>query len=942
MTEYLVFALLGLGSGAVFAALALGLVMTYRSSGVVNFGTGAIALYAAYTYSFLRQGRVLILLPGLPQSVGLGGELGFLPAFALAVLMSALLGAVLYLLVFRQLRSAPPVAKAVASVGLMVMLQALFATRLGTEAISVGAILPRRTLSIGGVRVPADRLWFALVIVLIAVTLSLLMRFTRFGLVTRAAAETEKGAVLTGLSPDRIAVANWALSSAVAGVGGILIAPIVPLVPGSYTLFIVAAMAAALVANFQGLAVVVAVGLVIGMLQSELTFLQARHTWLPQHGLAEMVPLVLILAVLVVRGRPLPQRGALTLRSPGHAPAPRRVATPAAVGLLLGTLALLLTSGVNRSAIISSVILAVIALSLVVVTGYAGQVSLAQLTLAGAGAFLLSRFGYNLGIPFPIAPLLAALGASVIGVVIGLPALRIRGLPVAVVTLALAVGVQALWFANPDFTGGVQGARIRPPSLFGLDLGVGAGSGYPRIAFGLMCLVVLVVVAAGVALLRTSRLGACMLAVRTNERAAAAAGINVARTKLTAFGIAAFIAGLGGSLLAYQQTLASPDVYQALAGFGFFATVYVAGVTSVSGGLLAGVIAAGGISQLLLTRLTSGIGAWWDVITGLLLVTQVIYSPAGIAGGIHRGAERINRRWPARQRPVRQLAQWLPKWSPKWLSKWRRTRTAPAVRADTAPALEVTGVGVRYGGVVAVKNVSLGVPRGFIVGVIGPNGAGKTTLIDALNGFAPCTGSVRFDGRLLDGRKPHQRARLGLARTFQGLELWEDLSVEDNIRVGQVAHGGSRTIRDGQREALERLLTTLTLEPVRHTAARELSQGQRQLVSIARSLASQPELVLLDEPAGGLDSMESQWLAGRLRTIRESGITIIVIDHDMGFMLNVCDEIHVLDLGELIASGTPDQIRRNPRVAEAYLGPAESEHGSEHGAASGAASGAAQ
>jgi ABC-type branched-subunit amino acid transport system ATPase component len=172
-----------------------------------------------------------------------------------------------------------------------------------------------------------------------------------------------------------------------------------------------------------------------------------------------------------------------------------------------------------------------------------------------------------------------------------------------------------------------------------------------------------------------------------------------------------------------------------------------------------------------------------------------------------------------------------------------------------------------------------------------------------------------------------------MARTFQGLELWEDISVEDNIRVGQAGHGNLRVSDDDQRETLDNLLRTLTLEAVRHAPVRELSQGQRQLVSIARSLASQPELVLLDEPAGGLDSTESRWLAGRLRAICESGATIVVIDHDMGFMLDVSDEIHVLDLGELIASGTPEQIRRNPRVTEAYLGTADAAYGAAYGSA---------
>jgi ABC-type branched-subunit amino acid transport system ATPase component/branched-subunit amino acid ABC-type transport system permease component len=901
MTRHLVFLLLGTGSGAVFAALALGLVLTYRSSGVVNFATGALALYAAYTYQFLREGRLLTPLPGFPESIDLGRPLAFAPALVLALLLSSTLGALLYLAIFRPLRTAPPVAKAVASLGVMVVLQSLLALRLGTNALTVGRILPRHVIVIGGLRMQSDRLWFAAVIVAVAVGLALLLKLTRFGLATRAAAESEKGALVTGLSPDRIALANWALSSAVAGLGGILIAPIVPLVPSAYTLFIVPALAAALVANFQALALAVGAALVIGMAQSELAFLETQHSWLPQHGLAEIVPLVLIMAFLVVRGRPLPQRGALLIQTLGRAPRPRRLTPPVVLGSAAGLVGLLVTSGSYRAALITSMILAVISLSLVVVTGFAGQVSLAQLALAGVGAFLLSRFGFDWSIPFPIAPLLAAGGATVVGVVIGLPALRIRGLPVAVVTLALAVGVEALWFRNPDYTGGIEGARIRPPSLFGIDLGVGGGSQYPRVAFGVTCLVVLVLVAGGVALLRNSRFGAAMLAVRANERAAAAVGINVARTKLLAFAVASFIAGLGGSLLAYQQTLASPDVYQTFAGFALFATAYVAGITSIGGGILAGFLASGGLSYLVVTRWAGSLGGWYEVVMGGLLILQVVKNPEGLVAGLHRLADRLH---------VRRAARPVVVPAPPPAGSGRAVVAGPAV-------LVLDGVTVRYGGVEAVSQVSFEVARGLIVGLIGPNGAGKTTLIDAISGFTGYGGSVSFGGALLDGLRPHARSHRGLGRTFQGLELWEDLSVEENVVVGRPS---SVSGTDGPLATIDGLLELLTLHDVRHRAVRELSQGQRQLVSIARTLATGPQLVLLDEPAAGLDSTESEWLAGRLREVRDTGTTILMVDHDMSLVLGVCDVIHVLDLGVLIASGSPSEIRADPTVAAAYLG----------------------
>ncbi|WP_406118276.1 ABC transporter permease subunit [Streptomyces sp. NBC_00989] len=917
MSQYVVFLLLGLGSGAVFGALALALVLTFRSSGVVNFATGAIALYSAYTYAFLRQGELLVPLPGVPKKVGLGGPLGLFPAVVISLALTALLGVVLYGLVFRPLRTAPPVAKAVASIGVMLVVQAVLAAAVGTGAVSVKAILPNDPVSWGGSLLPGDRLWFAAVIVVLTLVLALVFRLTRFGLTARAAAESEKGALVSGLSPERIAVANWALSSAIAGLSGILIAPIVPLVPVSYTLFIVPALAAALVGNFTALIPAVGAGLVIGMLQSELQFLQGKWSWLPQTGLAQLVPLAVILAYLVVRGRPLPTRGSLIQQALGRAPRPNSILVPAVVSTVLGVVVLFATTGSIRAAVITSLTLAVISLSLVVVTGFAGQISLAQLTLAGVGAFSLSRLSVEWGIPFPFAPLLAALAAMVIGVVIGLPALRIRGLPAAVVTVALAVALEAFWFRNTELNGGLGGSKVPAPRLFGIDLGIGAGEDYPRIPFALLCLVVLLLVGLGVAWLRRSLLGAAMLAVRANERSAAAAGIDVARTKIVAFAIGAFIAGLGGALLGYQQTVADAEMFTAIGGLGLFATAYLAGITSLSGGLVAGVMGAGGLLPVLLDRALS-IGEWYDVIMGIGLVLTVITNPEGVVGPAHELTARLRRL----RRPATVDSDNSEDEQDTDVLTGAAPAALPPVPEPGEVVLSVRDVGVRYGGVVAVDAVSFDVRSGEIVGVIGPNGAGKTTLLDAISGYNRSTGTVEFDGRTISSLKPHQRGRAGLGRTFQGIELYEDLSVEENVLVGEAAarHGGDHVGTMQGLELRNRLFETLHLSRFRAQPARELSQGRRQLVSIARALAGRPRMLLLDEPAAGLDSSESRWLGDRLRAVRADGVTVLLIDHDMGLVLDVCDRIVVLDIGKVIADGTPAEIKADPRVATAYLG----------------------
>ncbi|WP_018501840.1 branched-chain amino acid ABC transporter permease/ATP-binding protein [Parafrankia discariae] len=976
----LVFLILGLGNGAVYAALGLGLVLTYRSSGVVNFATGAVALYTAYTYAFLRQGKLLNPIPGLTATVDLGIDgMGFPAAFALSLVVAAVLGALLYAAVFRPMRAAPTVAKAVASIGVMIVMQALLAVQVGTTAVSVAAILPTRIYTVAGQRVPGDRLWFAGIIVVMAVVLTLWFRLTRFGLATRAAAESEKGALVTGLSPQRIALVNWALSTMIAGVGGILIAPIVPLTPVSYTLFIVPALATALVGNFTRIGTAVTAGLVIGMLQSEATNLQTK-SWLPSSGLAELVPLAVILIFLVFRGQTLPSRGSIVQQTLGRAPRPRSMVLPGVTIAAVGFVALAATHGSHRAAIITTIVLAIIALSQVVVTGFSGQISLAQLTLAGVGAFALTRVQHQLHVPFPVAPLLAAVFATIVGVVVGLPALRIRGLPVAVTTLALAVVLEKLWFTNKDLNGGFNGSPIDDPSIFGVNLGIGAGAGYPRLTFGLFCLVVLLLVAGGVVLLRRSRLGAAMLAVRANERSAAASGISVSQVKLVAFAIGGFLAGLGGAMLAYQQTVADSSSYTAMGCVALFATAYLAGVTSVSGGINAGLIGAGGIiftlvdkglplgvyvllvglpvlaivaetrpklipalsgvlgvltlAAFLLHRDSVALGDYYTTVSGVLLVLTVILNPEGIVGPVHDhlGAlrTRLGRRSPvALPTPSGDAAAGGAAAAAFELSVRRGPHEVTA-----GPLLRVSGVGVRYGAVVANQDVSFDVNRGEIIGLIGPNGAGKTTLIDAISGYADATGSIEFLGRRLDGLRPHQRSRRGLGRTFQGIELYDDLSARENVQTGTMADRSSGDGATPSHVDIDRLFAILHLETVADAPVRELSVGQRQLVSVARALAGRPAIVLLDEPAAGLDTTESRWLGERLRAIRDAGVTIVMVDHDMGLVLDVCDRIVVLNLGEVVVVGTPAEIQRDPEVTRAYLGTthAHTEHGhAEHG-----------
>lgn len=668
MMEYLLFLVLGLGTGALYAGLAQGVLIAYRGSGVVNLAQGAVAMYGAYTFNELRD-RGRLVVPPLPNPLsvfeGIAGWFGFrpelpdLPTFVsladgplpipvsmgLALAVSALLGLAMHVLVFRPLRSAPPLAKTVAAVGLILVLQAIIALRFGSDARPARPVLPNRSVRIFDGIVKADRLWLALIVVLVGVGLWALFRFTILGLASRAAAQNEKGAVLLGYSPDRLAMIGWILSSVLAGLVGILAAPIATLSPGVLTLLVIPALGAVLVARFHSVAIATATALVMGMVDQLIILLERKPAfgWLPSNGTRELVPLLVIVVALFVGGKTLPVRGALEVERLPRAPEPRRPIALAGGVLLVSVLGQFVLGYEWRQALAVSSIGAIIALSLLIVTGLVGQISLAQMAVAGCSAFLLTRLATDWGVPFPLAPLLAAGAAAGVGLLVALPALRIRGITLAVVTLSFAYAVDQVVFNNRDLVG-VSGSMrpAPPPSLFGYRFGpldhLGQ-RGVPAIPFGIFVAVVLVVCLLLVSNLRRGEVGRRMLAVRANERAAASVGVDIVRTKLVAFALSAFVAGIGGSLLAYQNGgRVEPSTFAVVTSLTALAMAYLGGISTVGGSLTAGILTAGGIGSVVLDKVFH-MGAWEYLAAGVLLVLTAVLNPEGVAAAFrHIGA----------------------------------------------------------------------------------------------------------------------------------------------------------------------------------------------------------------------------------------------------------------------------------------------------------------
>lgn len=345
------------------------------------------------------------------------------------------------------------------------------------------------------------------------------------------------------------------------------------------------------------------------------------------------MPVVAIVVVLLWRGDALPDRSTVLVRRLPPSPVPRHVGLWSVLGLVAVFAALTTFGAADRQALIVSLVFALLALSVVVVTGYVGQISLAPLAFAGVAGFTVIHLA-DAGLGFPVATLVAALVATVLGVVVGLPVTRVRGMSLAVATLAIAVGIEALVLASPSFSGGAIGMSAPRPTLFGIDLGIAAsGSANFRPVFGMTVAVVLVACCVGVANLRRNRTGLRWLAVRANERAAAAAGIDVTRAKLGAFAVSSFLAGLCGVFMAYSATTLSPTSFLVIGSLVAVAMTYLAGVSSIGGALLAGALAPSGIVASLLGG--SAGGSADDhvfAVSGLLLIVTATVAPEGLSG----------------------------------------------------------------------------------------------------------------------------------------------------------------------------------------------------------------------------------------------------------------------------------------------------------------------
>ena len=565
---------------------------------------------------------------------------------------------------------------------------------------------------------------------------------------------------------------------------------------------------------------------------------------------------------------------------------------------------------------------AIAGMSLNLLLGYAGQISLGQYAFVGVGAFAT---GLITGVTEARLPWLAGLAVAAVAggafaFLVGLPALRLKGLYLAVVTIGLAYFCSQSLFAFRAIGGGSAGRAMPRPY-------VGSHPFTSNASFLALSAVVLCLVWQADVNLTRSRFGRAFRAVKADEAVASSFGIDVARAKLLAFTLSGAIAGIAGCLQGTATGTVTGLTFDYAHSLLLVAVVVIGGLGS-RGGVVAAALFATVLPDVLIGIIGNGARGYDIIINAFLLMVTVSRQPHGFAGALAEARER---------RAIRRGGEPpLPPTRPS-LPDLGRPAGMPIPRKPRShvPVLEARDISVRFGGLQAVDGASIHVNRGTIVGLMGPNGAGKTTLFNAISGaLTPDSGSVHFLGENISALPSHVRAARGMGRTFQLIGLAKDQSVYENLLIAQhlaAPYGitaalttlGSRRWERDVRDRADKTLEGLGFGRFRDTPVGRLSHGQQRIVEIGCALVTSPELLMLDEPSAGMSPAAAEDLASTLIDIRDKlGRTILLIEHSIPLVLGTADELYVMDAGRVIANGEPIEVVSRPEVITAYLGTA--------------------
>lgn len=921
LTPQLVFN--GAVSGALIGLLAMAMVLVYRSTRVVNFAVGNIGLVGATLLP------LLVLDYGFPYWVGL----------AICLLCGTAFAAVCELIVIRRLFNAPRVIVLVATVGIAQLAAGVAAAYPDLEASGSKYPLPIPHVfeHVLGLRITGTQLAVLIAAPVIVCGLLWILFRTTLGRTIEATADNAPLARLSSVNPKLVSTFVWTVAGLISTASMILLSTAGGAVGGLDNLgpvMLSRAMIAFVLARMRSYHLAFAYGIVIGVAEAVV-----RFNFIRKPGLFDVIGLAVVLIAVFLQGRSQTDDGVFAFAPKVRARPDRvhevtwlrRMPLVLGVAIVVAVIALpLIVTLPSRQLVYGSIAcFAICAMSLSVITGWAGQLSLAQMTFAGFGALLSAAFvrGFEIDVwfvdfqapslPFLVAIPLAALVVAAMAVLIGLGALRVRGLQLAVTTFVFAVAAQQYIYRIPMFSDdNSNSVTFRRGSLFGMSLD-------SHRTYYYLCVAVLAVVFVVISRLRVSGIGRSTIAVRDNPDAAAGYTVSPARTKLTAFAIAGFVAAIGGAMLAglLESVPFGERYYLFSDSLQLIGMVVIGGIAARVGPIL-GALWVIGLPAFfpdneLVPLFTSSVG--------LLLV--VMYFPGGFAqiGYLIRDAVDD---WAVRRLPP-PLAQPSERPAVATLATRRRQDAMPSA----VPVLATNDLRVRFGGNVAVDGVTLHVEEGEIVGLIGTNGAGKSTVLNAVGGYVPSTGSVRLAGDELGGLSITQRARLGLGRTFQTATLFPELTVRETVAVALEARGRTpftptalglpraRRFERARATDADELLSFLGLGRYAGIHIADLSTGTRRVVELANLLALDAHMLCLDEPTAGLAQRETEAFGPLLVSIRrEMNASMIIIEHDMPLIMSISDRVYCLELGRVISEGPPHDVRHDPQVVASYLG----------------------
>lgn len=541
--------------------------------------------------------------------------------------------------------------------------------------------------------------------------------------------------------------------------------------------------------------------------------------------------------------------------------------------------------------IMQTVAFAVAVLGMTVVLGYTGQINLAQAAFFAIGAYAMGIGTVLLGLGFWTSVLIGLAASALAGLIIGLTTLRLGGHYLAMITICFQVILTLVLINWASFTQGPDGiAGIERPTILGVDL---SDDRY----FLLFCIAVLYAVMFLVWWLPRTRIGRGMRAVRENELAAEVLGVHTLRIKVIAFTISAMLGGLGGIFYGVGFAYINPDNFNFNQSVVFLTMSLLGGAESVFGTVF------GTVLLIILPEWLRFLKDIYLAVYGVAVILIMVFMPTGMWGLLRRLLDRYQKRIEPDPGTVQAFS-------------------LPDRKPGERPVMEITDLRKHFGGIKAVDGVSTEIRHGTIHALIGPNGSGKTTTLNMLSGIYDVSGGdIHFGGARITSLSPHRRAELGIGRTFQNIRLFPEMTAAENVMVGAQRQGNSGGMTlSVLRECALSALEFVGMLPHAYVTVKNLPYGHQRLVEIARALAASPTLLLLDEPAAGLNQTEKRNLGSLLKRLKKLGITILLIEHDIGLIEQVSDVITVLNFGKKIAEGEPGTVLQHPDVIAAYLG----------------------